>query len=129
MGCKAKGELREEVTGSQEGRGEWYILGALSSAKRASVCLSSERTDSTLQRKGLACKCCSLVGREDMANTSPHVKACQGDAEVLWEGGASKGLHRGCKGGIMGWGKAHLVGKHWGLVELAVSSPLGCCWE
>lgn len=75
VGCKAKGELREEVTGSQEGRGEWYILGVVTSAKGTGICLSSERTDGTLQRKGLACKCCSLVGREDMANRSPQVKA------------------------------------------------------
>lgn len=51
--------------------GKWYILEAGASAKGTSVCLSSEKTEGTHQRKGLACKCCALVGREDMANSSP----------------------------------------------------------
>lgn len=43
------------------GRGEY----------KGNRCLSSEKTEGTLQRKGLACKCCAAVVREDMASTSP----------------------------------------------------------
>lgn len=126
---------RKGVGGSQERRGEWYTLGAVTSAKGTSVCLSSERTDGTLQRKGLACKNVTLQWVERTwltqvpAQPSLHKDlACQGDGEASWEGGTSKGLHRVYGGEVRGCREAHLVEKHWGLVELAASLPLGCWW-
>lgn len=71
VGCKAKGELKEDPGGgSQERRGEWYILEAGANAKGTSVRPSLEKTDGTLQRC-FACKCCAPVAREDMASGSP----------------------------------------------------------
>lgn len=71
MGWWAAKQRESSEWGSQERKGVWYILEIGVSAKGISVCLSSEKTEGTLQCKCLVCKCSTPVGRKDMASNSP----------------------------------------------------------